>query len=335
MSLILDRYSLEYRSEIVSPLMGVIQRGESVCVVGIAGTGKSNLVHFLVQPEVKQHYLPDDVARRTHFVPLSCLPGTEPKDSVFEAMNQWVWEIARELNHDLEDKPPTGVAPLQVLRNVLRMACHGLNQRLVFVFDEFECLIQHQSPGFLDDLRTLRDDHRTSGNVVFVVFTHRLPQLVPGPEPLRESKFFGIIRDHIYPLPPYREPDSQGVLDVLLEREGGTPRIPPQVRKRLIVFSGGHPSLLINLFEMLKPAFTVAAFTPLGLLDTSRIRDACADIWLNLHVEEQEALRAIVRGQAMNSEMEGFLRRRGLLLGNPSRAFFSPLFHGYVERYQP
>jgi hypothetical protein len=334
MALILGRYPLEYRSEVVSLLMASVQRGDSACVVGIAGTGKSNLVHFLAQAEVKQHYLPAGEASRTHFVPLSCLPGIQPKDSIFEAMNQWAWEIAKGLNQELEDRSPAGVAPLQVLRGVLRMTGHGLNQRLVFVFDEFECLIRHQSPGFLDDLRTLRDDHRTSGNLVFIVLTHRLPQVVPGLEPLRASKFFGVIRDHIYPLTPYREADSQGMLDFLLQKEGNALRIPAQIRKRLIFFSGGHPALLGALFEELKPEFGVAAFTASTLPEKSRIRDVCADIWQNLHTEEQVALCAIVQDQAIDPEMKTFLCRRGLLLNNPSSVFFSPLFRGYVERHQ-
>jgi hypothetical protein len=334
MSPILGRYPLEYRSEIVGPLMASVQRGDSACVVGMAGTGKSNLAHFLAQAEVKQSYLPANEASRTHFVPLSCLPGTQLKNSIFEAMNQWAWEVARGLNRELGDNPPTGVAPLEVLRSVLRMTCQGLNQRLVFVFDEFECLIRHQAAGLLSDLRMLRDDHRTSGNVVFIVFTHRLPQLVPGPEPVRASKFFGIIRDHIYPLPPHRESDARAVLDVLLQKDAGALRMPPSARRLLLAFSGGHPSLLVNLHEVLKPEFNMAAFAPSKLLDKGRIRDVCADIWLNLHVEEQKALQALVRGEALSSEMEGFLCRRGLLLRNPSRDLFSPLLREYIERYQ-
>ena len=246
-------------------------------------------------------------------------------------MTQWAWEIGRGQNADLHERPPEAVSAFQGLRSVLRLVCDGLRQQLVFVFDEFECLIQNQTPGFLDDLRILRDDHRTTGNVVFVVLTHRLPQLVRGPEPMRESKFFSLIRDRIFPLPPYRDPDAHAMVDDLVARENCAAEAAMPVRRRLVRLAGGHPALILSIFQTLKPDFNTAGFLPETLLSSHRVAEACAQIWHYLHAEERSALLELVDGQAIDPEMERFLSRRGLL-DNGSSALFSPVFREYVKR---
>ena len=123
MTLIQNRYPIEYRSEIVQPLMAAVCQGESACLVGLAGVGKSNLVHFLEQPEAKKHYLPEGIADRTHFVSLSCRPGGQPKEEIFGAMLTAVWLVASRQGYDLTRSAPVGSAYYQMLRNVLRDFC--------------------------------------------------------------------------------------------------------------------------------------------------------------------------------------------------------------------
>lgn len=331
MPLILGRYPPEYRAEVVGPLMRLIERGESACVVGLAGTGKSNLIHFMRQRDAQERYLPER-ADRLHFVALSCLPGTDPRESIYVAMTDCVRQIARDRDAAAEEAAPAAPAsPLQALRSALDLACGALGQQIVFVFDEFDCLIRHQPAGFFDDLRVLRDDHRTTGNVVFLVITRILPQLTRGTEPLRDSKFFQLIRDRIYPLPPFDEAGAVDMLDDLMRRQKAEFDFPLRLRKRLAGLAGGHPGLLLSLFETLKPDFSDAASTPELLAADARVAAACAEVWTSLHWQEQEALSAIAGEQPIDETMRGYLSRRGLLAGNGSRAMFSPVFREYVR----
>ncbi len=283
MSLILDRYPIDYRSEVVSRLMPLIQHGESMCLVGLAGVGKSNLATFLQQPEVKAHYLPEPDAKRTEIVYLSCLPGGQPKDEVLSALLLRTWRIAARFEPGRPELPPTDRAPLYVLQNLLEDVCRVRNRRVVYILDEFESLIRHQPPGLFDDFRALRDEHRTSGNVVFVVITNRMPQLIPGPDRFSSGKFFQILRSNIFSLPPYRDTDADSMLDVLL-KQAGYSAIDAQDRARLLRFSGGHSWLLAALFKQLAPTFHASARDYLPLVASSgRVNWVCEQIWLSLH----------------------------------------------------
>jgi hypothetical protein len=333
MTLILDRYQIDYRSEIVSPLMTLIRHGESACIVGLAGVGKSNLLHFLEQPVVRRHYLSPE-ADRIHFVSIPCWPGNQPKEDLYRAMLLWVWLMATDLNPDMANAPPAGVPPLQMLRSILRTVCYTHGQRVVFMFDEFESLIQYQPLSVFDDLRAIRDDHRATGDVVFVVITHHLPQLAQTQKPFKESKFYEMIRDHIIPLGPYQDRDAEGMIDAMLNKvEGAT--LDPADRGRLIRFSGGHSGLLRALFTETAPDFRVTGPRVSQLVASSeRLRASCEHLWTHLHREEQDALRALLRHEFVDPNLLDFLCRRGLVVQAATPAIFSPLFQMYVSRFQ-
>lgn len=331
MALILDRYPLDYRSEIITRLTPLIQRGESMCLVGLAGVGKSNLATFLQQPEVKANYFKSE-AERTDVVYLSCLPGGQPKDEVLNGLLLRTWRVVSKAKPDLSELPSTDRAPLYALQNLLEDVCRVRNRRVVYVLDEFESLIRHQPPGIFDDFRALRDEHRTSGNVVFIIITNRMPQLVPGPDRFASGKFFQILRNNVFCLPPYRDVDADSMLNVLLKQDGNAD-IDAQDRARLLLFSGGHSWLLAALFKQLAPTFHASARDYLQLVTSSvRVNWVCEQIWLSLHAEEQQALQAIVRQQPVSEPMLGFLETRGLIRDRNTPVLFSPLFQEYIQQ---
>jgi AAA domain len=335
MALILGRYSIEYRSEIVRPLMTMIRQGESSCLVGMAGVGKSNLVTFLQQPEVREHYMPAAEAARTRFVPIACWSGVQSKDSFYHLMVQWTWNVAASLEPQMPDAPPTQGPPLFLLRDILQTVCRQHACRLVYILDEFDCLVQNQAADFFNELRGLRDEYRATRNLVFLPITLTPPQLVRGRQPLSKSKFFEIVQDRIYALPPYREADAAAMLRTLSERKDDCV-IEPADRDRLIAYSGGHSGLLWALFHELHPDFTLSR-PRLGRLveNSQRVRTSCERIWEHLLPEEQQALGALARGQAAPLQMEEYLCRRGLLVDASPVRIFSPVFGEYIRRFQP
>lgn len=335
MSLILNRFHLYYRTEIVTELMTVVQQGDSACLVGLAGVGKSNLARFLEAPEVVQRSLPASEATRTHFRRIDCSPNTG-QAQLYEHMAEVIRTLISQAGMRAGLAEDSEATPFSKLRHLLKYLCDKHQQRIVFIFDEFESMVRHQDAQFLQDLRTLRDDHRTTRNVAFLVITHRMPQLIAGQPGIgRQSKFFEIIRDHIYALPPYQRTDTNSMIEALLLRRGSTlAAIDPKHLALLWELSGGHSGLLAALFNELYPTFSKSIYRLLKIVHhPSAMQTVCEHILQHLHVEEVEALRALILGQHVSPDMLLFLRRRGLIRNESAPVIFSRLFAEYI-RYQ-
>ncbi|MBX3001367.1 MAG: ATP-binding protein [Caldilineaceae bacterium] len=333
MSLILNRYPLNYRAALVTELMTVVQHGDSACLVGLAGVGKSNLARFLEAPEVAQRSLPASEAARIHFRRIDCSPNID-RAQLYEHMAEVVRILIHQAGMQGGLSADSDAIPFFRLRQLLKHLCDKHQQRIVFIFDEFESMVRHQEAQFLQDLRTLRDDHRTTRNVAFLVITHRMPQLIGGQPGLgKQSKFFEIIRDHIYALPPYKRSDTDSMIDALVRRRGGAfSAIDPNHLDLLWEFSGGHSGLLAALFNELYHTFSKSIYTLLKIVHhPSEIQSACEKIVDYLHAEEVEALRALVLNQPVSPEMLLFLRKRGLIRYESAPVIFSPLFAEYVR----
>lgn len=330
MTLILNRYAITFRADIVTTLMDNIRQGESSCVVGLAGAGKSNLATFLAQPEVMLHYRPHEVDR-LHVIRIACRPGNQPKNELYEAMLFPVLVLATHLDPTVESTRDPSVPPFFSLREAVRTVCQVHGHRLIFVFDEFESLIQYQPAGVFEDLRTLRDDQRTYEGVTYITITHHLPHRVPGNTSFAGGGFFELIRNHIYPLGPYRPPDASAMIDELVKRQD-LPGIDDTDRQRIIYFSGGHGDLLKALFYELMPLFHVPGPRLLALAKTSpAIRASCQHIWEHLHDNEQRALQLLDADQPVPAPWLDFLAHRGLLTQLSPPTIFSPLFREYVR----
>jgi hypothetical protein len=345
MNLIQGRYPPEYRREIVAPLMAAIQHGDSACVVGLSGVGKSNLTDFLERPEIKPYYLPAEDAERLHFALISC-PASSSSAEIFAEMLASASLIAKRAHKDVVLDVPAGASPLQALRSFLDIFCGQNEQRLVYIFDEFESLIRYQPAEFFQSLRILRDDHRASRRLLFIVVTHRLPHLVPARSGFGRSKFFDVLSGNIYPLRPYLPSDAQGLLDTLLRARIDLSMTSTD-RQRLIEASGGHAGLLRELTLALinqAPEGAPECRAPVTIVHVPSlprlvklastnlsVRRVCENLWGYLHLEEQIALRSLVTQQTLSAEMTSFLQCRGLLLKNSRTTIFSPVFAGYVR----
>lgn len=331
MSLILNRYPITYRAEVIERLMPAVQHGHSVAIVGLAGVGKSNLITFIKQPEVLSYYLPASQANRTHFLHLHCLPGNQPREQLFGAITQMLVALALRL----QLTPPSLPASLetqQQLSLLLNFLCVDHNQRVVLVWDEFDALLRGQTSDFAEVLRSLRDDHRASGNLVYVTITHVLPQLIRQEASFKTGKFFELVKNQIYPLPAYNRADSESMLDALL-RQAGQPvtDLNPVIRGNLYAMTGGHSGLLKAIFDALSPNFSLARLDGRRLVaQNGEVRGVCAKIWRHLHRDEQQALGQVVHGGVLPATAEEYLVRRGLLVRQSQAQLFSQLFAFHV-----
>lgn len=324
MDIIADRYGPHYRHEVVRHISECVARGKSLGLVGIAGAGKSNLIHFLTQPETRRHVLPAGEADRTCFVAVSCLPGDQAADRLYEAML-----MAAPQEGTAPPVYPVGAPAFHPLRATLKTACR--RQRVVYLFDEFESLLEHQPAEFFDNLRLLRDDQRTSGHLCYLFITHRMPHRVSAKADFEHSKLFELFRNDLYPLPPHTEADAVAMVNTLTQRVGSEP-LGNGVANQLARYAGYHCGLIHALHQELYPTLNVGWRTIHRLAQTNaRVRKSCEHIWRHLHPEEQEGIHSCAFGGPVERTLADFMRRRGLLLPDNSPTIFSPLFAEYVR----
>lgn len=335
MSLILNRYLPTYRQETVKRLFTAIEQGSSFCLVGLAGTGKSNLCQFLEQPAVSAHYLPQPETARTHFLNVPCGTGTQSTHQIYQALLVALQPLARQLKLSLPQLPEK--PSFYELRDLLRPLCagadrNGHNRRIVFILDEFENLIRHQTEEFFEELRQLRDEHRTSGNLAYVVLTHRMPQTLTGADhkPFQKSRLLELLHREIHPLGPYCNQDARQMLESLLSRARLS--LSPTSQKRLCDLCGCHSGILRALFDALPPHLEISSQQILRLAgEHPEVNRSCEHLWSHLHGEERSALLDLAQGKPPAPSITKFLLKRGLLTNPQSPIFFSPIFGKFVK----
>lgn len=332
MTLILDRYPLEYRSEIVEPVLTAVAGGSSVCVVGLAGVGKSNLFKFLAQSAVLEHYLPQSIAQEMHVLVVQCRPGTQASANVYAAMLDELQPVAEKAQYSLPILRQAATA--YDVRKAVKYLCETARQRIVFVLDEFECLIQHQPLEFFEELRNLRDEVRTTNRFAYVTITHRLPHRVVGNQRFENSKLFELLRSNIYALGPYRQPDALSMLNALAAAQNLT--IDRDYLLRIGEVAGGHSGIMRAVFETIKTEGKANFAVPSPRLkqfavEHRAVYEACDYLWLHLHSSERRALRQLAAGDLPEPWLLDFLFKRGLITSTVTPNFFAPVFAAYVR----
>lgn len=328
MALILDRYEISYRREVAEHVFATTAGGYSLCLVGLAGSGKSNLVTFTRQPEVVRHYVVDPAAAgNTTVCWMNCLQAAESPARFYAEMLNGLQPAAEATGYTL----PTirdGSGYVEV-RTAVRHLCQTAGQRIVYILDEFECLIRQQPLYLFEELRNVRDEVRTPPRFAYVFITHRMPHKVAGGQPFENSSLYRLICDNMVAFGPYRPEDATAMLDVLIAREKLA--IEDVDRNRILMMSGGHAGLMYALVMALKPHFNMPARRLLGLAGVGGpVRKACEHLWKHLHSTERAALLEIARGGLPDPWLREFLYKRGLVDGMQSPVIFSPLFREYV-----
>lgn len=331
MTLIRDRYPLEYRSEIVKPLLAEVKDGSSACIVGLAGGGKTNLATFLAHPAVLEHYLPE-IAPETHVLEIKCRPSAQSPAGFYAGLLHELMPVARKVGYALA--PPGKEADYYDVREAVKHLCETARQRIVFVLDEFECLIQNQPLEFFEELRNVRDEVRTTNRFAYVTLTHRLPHRVVGNQRFENSKLFELLKPHIYALGPYRKVDALGMLNALAAAQHVT--VERDYLARICDAGGGHGGIMRAIFETIKTELKGNFAVPSPRLNQfavqhRAVRDACDKLWLHLHSTERRALRRLAAGELPEPWLLDFLYKRGLITSIEDPKLFAPVFAAYVK----
>lgn len=333
------RYQPTYRHDEIRLIYDFALRGESLCFVGVAGVGKSNVINFL---------------RQSHQTSASAHPGNP--GLLFSIADARTWQgtplsLWRLMDEGLRDaaagltppfQEPTVVPlsdeqrALDRLRARLQWACQELGHRVMFVLDDFDLVFQHGPLAMIDQLNAFRSAGNR-GLLSYLVFTKRLPHVLGRSYHLdRESKFFDLIRHSHFALAPYQPHDAQQMLKHL----NSTLRSPftEQDLAPILALAGGHARLIWILFQIWSREGALAVDAAEYLVKKPEVQRECRRILQGLHPQEQEVAVRAARGAlhpVRDLETLDHLARRGLLTKHEGDTieWFSPLMARYLSTY--
>jgi hypothetical protein len=200
----------------------------------------------------------------------------------------------------------------------------------VFVFDQFEDLLERIDARLFLNLRYLRDEFKYR-LALLVITRERIPvvwQRARGDLTAIEA-FAELFITHTYGLGMYSSADASVMIDRLMRRSGID--LATSAIGQILALTGHHPGLLGALFWSLHNT-TPCAAEPAALLRVSAIADECEKIWRDLTADEQRQIQAIAQGEATVPDRDALadLYQRALINSTPPQ-LFAPLFTAYVR----
>ena len=314
-----------FRLQEVGQIFDHILAGNSCQIIGMGSVGKSNLLRFLLEENVRESKLGKrwknyllvyiDTNKLLQYsawglwelmihqliVALSD-NGAQPSDvTVIDEMHKRATDGGTRHN------------ALRYLDRAISIARKILKFDLVFLIDEFDDLYHGLPDQVFNALRALRDEHKYH---LMYVIASRMGVLRMRSDQTNREAFEEIISDHTIWLAAYSEADARLMIKGLLTR------VPFKLGAReiqdLLAATGGHPGLIRASLSALKekPNSTIET-----LIDDERVREECRRILLSFSNNDQKALIGFVTGQhkGLDPETDARFKKMGLM-GGPSGA---------------
>ena len=218
-----DDYPASYRAAEVTAILNTVQAGECVCLAGLSGAGKSNLLGFLAHRASPP--LPGFV-----LIPIDCNRLRLPTpDSLMALARRQILELA---NPSGRSGSSVVQEPFEALSICLADVFSDPDRRVCVVLDRFDLFYQPENAAFFSNLRALRDDYK-----------YRLTYLAAGRLPLPPNfELSELFYAHTLWLGPLSEADARWSIQAYARRQG-LAWDEPAVQS-ILNASGGYPSLL-------------------------------------------------------------------------------------------
>lgn len=340
----MTKLPLTYRRAEVSAIARCLNAGDSCSVVGVSGMAKSNLFRYLRSQDVRRHYLGDGW-QSFLFVALDANEIEEMSESaIYSLLLERLLEevksrgaedaVVSTLEHLQRNTQSSEARPLQrVLAQAVEAVIGISDDRVVFLFDQFDGIYKKLNPHFFANLRSVRDGFKY--RVSYVVFTRDdLSRLSRTQE---NEEFEELFSANVIGLGPYEKRDALLLLNRVGVRYGRS--LPSETCEQLIVLTGGHPGLLKAAYmAMIKNEIEPLANQRRAidvLLAVRDVRSECIKLWKSISPAEQDFLRGLAVSRVVahqDAEAERLLQMKGLILKDDGGTVaFSPIFAGYVS----
>jgi DNA-binding winged helix-turn-helix (wHTH) protein len=338
-----DRLPLSFRSQETNKIFSRLRAGDSCQIIGIGSVGKSNLLRFLQQEDVRSAKLGSGWEKYL-FVYVDANKFLERSEwGLWELMlHQILVEISNsgieqsateEIDklHQHATAPATRHIALRYLDRAVGLICKNLDRKIVFLFDEFDDLYRTLPSRVFDSLRALRDDNKY--RLMYVVATRRELRRLRSEGEHREA-FEELITPNTIWVVAYSKADARYALQRLASRH--KVKLSEKQIWDILKITGGHPGLIRAVFPLMceQPVNVTES-----LLADKRVHEECQRIWQSLAKDEQKALALLVNN-SRTRVAEGILeqlQQKGLVGGEwvESDQVFSSILSLYIRNEKP
>ena len=157
-------------------------RPQSVSIVGERRIGKSSLLHYLCQPEIRRHYLDDPDTYTFVFIDLQ-----EQRDIGISAFFENLFQAIEQAQG--RSRPPGLPADYETARRALRRLQEE-GRKIVLLFDEFDAITRN--PNFPEEFFSFLRAVANKYDVAYVTTSRQDLQQLCHAERIADSPFFNI-----------------------------------------------------------------------------------------------------------------------------------------------
>lgn len=343
---------LTFREAEIGRLLNYVRAGESASIIGVSGTGKSNLFNHLLDPQTQAYYLGDESSNyifmrvNFHYLPdysnrsvySLILEQFELLEEEAEQMGLTLEQIA-EIGRYHEALLDAGNDLLKVQRyfkQAVRILLRRSERQLVFLFDQFGDVYQKADPRLFSNLRGLREAYKY--RISYLVFS-RSSLLPVATGELAREEFYELMAPNVVGLQPYNRADGTVMLNRMASRYQSP--LDEALSDMLLDLTGGHAGLLRASYlavaqeEVERPKSKKKAIS--SLLEVDNVGVECDKIWNSISVEEQRLLARCAHKATPTKDEKPIQRQielKGLLTTGKKPQLFSPLFAEYVNQQE-
>jgi DNA-binding winged helix-turn-helix (wHTH) protein len=336
------RYSVMYRAKEIKTLAMWVQAGFSGAIVGLAGSGKSNLMSVLGKQPHRLHQFLDKDAMRLALVAVDLNNLADNQiATLYRLMLRAMYEARFQFDQALQTllvsnyhENKTTIDPF-IAQNVIRDLLHQVrdrNMRLVFLFDQFDLFCRITNRVMTNSLRGLRDGFKA--NMCYIVGMRQAVPYLPNPDILGE--LYELLDLHTLWLGPMCAEDSQRMIEYELNHISHHPQ--PFDIDLLTKLTGGFPSLIKAVCQwwMHQSKRPLSAQWPSQLLQDFGVQYRLGEIWDGLDQAEQSALYSLVKKFKSNYSVaeivwERMMQKGVWVAGESGREVNGELLQLYVQ----
>jgi len=325
-------YPANYRAKELKIIAGWISSGESGSVVGLLGSGRSNLLGFLChRPEVLSSHL-SVKAKAPVIIPvdLNNLPANT-LSALYRVILRSFYRMRHHFEHTLQQRaidlylevraeqdPFLSQSALQDLLLLFQ----AQQTQVVLVLNHFDQFSQRVSVPMVNTLRSLRDEFKDT--LCYIVGMAQETAYLPNPDALGDM--YELLDNYVCWVGAMNEDDARNLIARAVH---AAPLAPSAADARaMLALSGGYPALLRSVCHWWlttedRPAH--AEWITI-LLAERNFQHRLAEIWAGLTQEEQFVLSELQKLQTMFEDETG---KRG---GEMNDGAKSGTYSGFFEQ---
>ncbi|MCB0084077.1 MAG: response regulator transcription factor, partial [Caldilineaceae bacterium] len=299
-------YRPTYRVEEVKAILQWVRTGASGSVIGLNGSGKSDLIGFLChRTDVLQRHL----GHAAHQVTLLPMDLNNLPDNTLAALFRVILRTFYEYQQRFDSETRWLISHLYIAnraatdpflsQSALRELLLYLQQRrhrVVFALDRFDLFCSMVTSEMGDALRGLRDSFK---DTLSYIASMRLG-LSYLPEPELLGDLHRLLDQHVCYVGPMSERDTR---ETILRRTDVAAE-PPSAPEMAQIWrlSGGYPSLVLVICRwwLSQTVRVPLAHWPDRLLAQASVRHRLEDIWAGLTQEEQVVMTAVQKSALLD-----------------------------------